>query len=511
MSAERRSRAALKSEIEFDRLANIPAGMVVAKNSSDRLKQILGTYKIADNDVFATYTALMQQFGEDFETRESMFSIEAAGRGGEVAVADAVSAKVLRVLSNANSSYFYPAVDEAVQANARKIPRGMKYYYDIACKDDDAASGSVCRNPLATTQYFWRSMRADDVTSYSERTRAWNKKFGSIDDQGPFEVPNALKLVNYLAGTSWPEDFVILTGTANQDGCLAGFSYSLPQVMLEIALITNLTDRPLAVDNLFGGHSIDTRLRVLSPSATARLASAGDALEPAVGTLAPKETVVVPVRIYLAPNHDAQNLFRYRQTASQTQKRLGTNGFSGNGSFGAPSFKTYVYGPEVAIGGISINGERVDLQNRSANYMEMTMSAEEGSCPYPLSQGAEGSDWIDHGKILHAAPSQDREYTDVRNFSGFRARFRIEEREPEAAFINRAELTVVLKDGRTISLTAGNGKPAAGVGHRRLFWGQSLQFQFSLPDGVDEKNVIESRLNVTGYYSRYRNLMAQSK
>ena len=280
--------------------------MVVAKNSSDRLKQILGTYKIADNDVFATYTALMQQFGEDFETRESMFSIEAAGRGGEVAVADAVSAKVLRVLSNANSSYFYPAVDEAVQANARKIPRGMKYYYDIACKDDDAASGSVCRNPLATTQYFWRSMRADDVTSYSERTRAWNKKFGSIDDQGPFEVPNALKLVNYLAGTSWPEDFVILTGTANQDGCLAGFSYSLPQVMLEIALITNLTDRPLAVDNLFGGHSIDTRLRVLSPSATARLASAGDALEPAVGTLAPKETVVVPVRIYLAPNHDAQ-------------------------------------------------------------------------------------------------------------------------------------------------------------------------------------------------------------
>ena len=216
-----------------------PAGMVVAKNSSDRLKQILGTYKIADNDVFATYTALMQQFGEDFETRKSMFSIEAAGRGGEVAVADAVSAKVLRVLSNANSSYFYPAVDEAVRANARKIPRGMKYYYDIACKDDDAASGSVCRNPLATTQYFWRSMRADDVTSYSERTRAWNKKFGSIDDQGPFEVPNALKLVNYLAGTSWPEDFVILTGTANQDGCLAGFSYSLPQVMLEIALITN--------------------------------------------------------------------------------------------------------------------------------------------------------------------------------------------------------------------------------------------------------------------------------
>ena len=189
---------------------------------------------------------------------------------------------------------------------------------------------------------------------------------------------------------------------------------------------------------------------MLSPSATARLASAGDALEPAVGTLAPKETVVVPVAYLPGAQSRRANLFRYRQTASQTQKRLGTNGFSGNGSFGAPSFKTYVYGPEVAIGGISINGERVDLQNRSANYMEMTMSAEEGSCPYPLSQGAEGSDWIDHGKILHAAPSQDREYTDVRNFSGFRARFRIEEREPEAAFINRAELTVVLKDGRTI-------------------------------------------------------------
>jgi hypothetical protein len=59
---------------------------------------------------------------------------------------------------------------------------------------------------------------------------------------------------------------------------------------------------------------------------------------------------------------------------------------------------------------------------------------------------------VDHGKILHQAPNREQQYTEGRVFHGFKSRFRIEEREPEIAFIDQMELVVLLTDGKTIQL-----------------------------------------------------------
>jgi hypothetical protein len=43
----------------------------------------------------------------------------------------------------------------------------------------------------------------------------------------------------------------------------------------------------------------------------------------------------------------------------------------------------------------------------------------------------------------------------------------------------------------------------------RLYWGDAVEIEFALPEGIPEADVLECRFTVTGYYLRYSSLMAQ--
>jgi hypothetical protein len=501
--------------VEFHRLGTLPASILVAHQTSERLDQVIGRPRIIENEVSATFLSLLRQFGSAIDSSGKIirFAAEAGGAGGSVNdVRDTVGWSAARVLGRGG---FYPALEESGTLQARILPPGMKYFYSVSCKDGSSDSSKpVCRNfdPSFTRMRFWRSMRQSDVADYPRRMRAYNARYMAGDFKLPVVAPATLRLISYLAGERWPDDFAILFGTADSDGCDSGFSFSMPVIMLEFALLENTSSRPLTIDGIFGGRSGETRLRIASASASNLLAVTGNTLSESVGTLAVGEKVLVPLRIILGPDQSVTDAFGYRQTASELNRRLGTSGFSGNaGAFAAPSQKTYVYGPEVAIGGLSVNGSRVDLAKRSANFMEITMSSEEGSCPHLLSWDEYRSDWVDHGKVLDKAPSSDREYTELKVFSGFKGRFRLEEREPEIAFIDQTALTILLDSGRIMALKPTNPKLAERDGDLvRIPWGDKIESVFTLPDGVSVEQVKESRFAVTGYYVRYSNLSAQA-
>ena len=118
--------------------------------------------------------------------------------------------------------------------------------------------------------------------------------------------------------------------------------------------------------------------------------------------------------------------------------------------------------------------------------------------------------WIDHGKVLHKAKSVQDKYTETMTFPGLRYRFRVHEREPEIAFIDKAELVITLNNGNIFSIISKN--PALGEcdgQYVKLYWGQSVEFEFTLPEGTDRKAVIESILNLTGYYEPYSTELAK--
>jgi hypothetical protein len=498
--------------LEFHRFGNVPSGILVAKEASERLSQVIGRPRIITNDVFSTYSSLLRQFGRVVSTEGQIiqFSAEAGGAGGSAQGPDVFRSEAFKILPQDGGEY--PAIAEIDALQAKTIPQGMKYFYTVSCQDGGTdGSRPACRkfDWSFIGMRFWRSMRADDILAYPNRIRAYNARHGA-ELRKSVNVPAALRFLNYLAGSVWPENFAILFGTADQDGCEAGFSYSTPVTMLEVALIENTSTSQVAVDGILGGQSAAVRLRPISASASAALARGGNMLVGSVGTLQPGDRVLVPLRIILGPDRIGTDIFSYRQTSREIQRRLGANGFLGNtGAFGVPSHTSYVYGPEIAIGGFIINGSRIELANRSANFMEITMSAEVGSCPYLLARGGDG-EWVEHGKILDKAPSRELEYTEIKSFAGFKGHFRVQEREPEIAVINKVEVTLVLRGGTELRLMPHESGFAKRYGDAvRLFWGESMDIDFDLPNDVSADEVHETRLAVTGYYVRYSSLSAQ--
>jgi hypothetical protein len=220
--------------------------------------------------------------------------------------------------------------------------------------------------------------------------------------------------------------------------------------------------------------------------------------------------LLIPTRIVLRPDDVAKSDYRYVEASREILGRIGTNKFSGNAAdHAAPRFADKAYGPELAVTGIVINGSRVDLARREANFFDLTVSSEVGSCPYLLSWDEADRAWIEHGKVLHKAQGKSREYTETVTLPGFRPRFRLEEREAEVAFIDQAELTVALVSGDTLTLTPDDPRLGARDGDRLpLLWGDAAELEFRLPEGMVAGDVVESRLVVTGFYERYASLMA---
>jgi hypothetical protein len=503
---------AAQVRIEIHRLSNLAASMVVAKQSSALLAKAVGAPRLIENDVSATYSELVRRFGRTVRLTTPTLKVDAAGADGGSITPEVAIDQTIKVLPEGLRPY--PAAEELDGLQKKTIVPALKYFYEVECKDGGTTPGSTDKtscakyDPKPLSMRFWRSIRADDLKNFPSRITAYNKRFAARGDSFPSLVPQELQLAGHLAGDNWPDDLVLLIGTADKDGCNAGFQFVPRLFLMDVAVVENLSSVPVTVDGVLGGRAPDTRLRVAGSSGAP--AGARDSLA-TIGTLAPGEKALLPMKITLSSEEFLTDIFGYRQASTEIQKRIGANGFRGNVTgHAAPTFQNYLYGPELVIGGISVNGKRVDLAGRSANRLEMTMSGEIGSCPYLLSSNGKDADWIEHGKVLDKAPSRQREYADTRTLAGFHARFRLEEREPEIAFIDHVELSAVLKTGETVALAPDNARLAARDGdYLRLYWGDAVEIAFALPEGVAEADVVESRFTVTGYYLRYSSLMAQ--
>jgi hypothetical protein len=203
-----------------------------------------------------------------------------------------------------------------------------------------------------------------------------------------------------------------------------------------------------------------------------------------------------------------------RESADALRSALGTRGFTGNvGAYGVPEPKDYTYGPTIVVTGALVNSTRVDfVEHPLPNFLELTAASEVGSCPYLLSWDDGDREWITHGKILHNGQGKAKAYTETITFSGLRTHFRIEEREPEIAHLQDPKLIVEFKDGSAQTFspihTATSIKGSAEI---TLLWGEAADISFLIPGEMVGIGVVETRLEVNGYYERYANLLAEQE
>jgi hypothetical protein len=176
--------------------------------------------------------------------------------------------------------------------------------------------------------------------------------------------------------------------------------------------------------------------------------------------------------------------------------------FSGNISgYGMPVMGEYLYGPDIFIWGVVANGHQVDFSRRAANYLNLTIASEAGSCPYLLAD-VHGV-WETYGKILHRANTQTRETSQTVAYPEYLNRFRLEERERELARISRASVEYLLSNGSTVQKVLPDPRlETDGRQYLELYWGESFVLEFEELRGFESDEVIETRLTLKGYYVR---------
>jgi hypothetical protein len=518
--------------VEFHRFADLPASLIVGKASSSLLTKTIGSPKVIENDVYKSFADLLNRFGSTSEDlRRMKFGTEteasfALGDSGQQAT-DKIRANKVRTLGHlfnvtANRLSF-PAASEITSLKAKTIPDNLHYYYSINCNNEGKrSSAEVCTKILSNQKTFWRGMTSEDLANYSSNVLTYNQMLTlakNRDSQLKNAIPNELKLMQYLAGNDWPSDFMILVGNYSTEACgegapppgVGGWEFEAWQrnIFMDGVLIENMSKSPIKVDSLLGTRLSTPRLRVFDYLAPAE--SKGE-VETLSETVAPGQRLLIPTRIGFAPSDDLKNDFAYAQTAAEVHRRLGSGGLRGNtAAFGAPTLKNYVYGTELVVSGLVANGKSVLLDQRPSNFIDMTVASLIGSCPYLLSWDNGEKEWIEHGKVLHKANGRNSEYTETVQLSGYRPRFRIEEREPELAFLDQVEMVVVLTNGAEAVLRPNDLRLADRDGdYLRLPWGDAAEIEFALPDWVSAADVTESRLTVTGYYERYSDLPVAS-
>ena len=524
--------------VEFHRLSDGAASAFVQKRSSAGLTQVFGSPRVIENDVFKTYADLLRRFGGVTEEVLPPFLRIEAPRSAKASVDEGRSdIKGMRTLINIISgdslyNLFYPAADEIEALRSRSLPPSLKYFY----RQDQTDLGQH------TDMLLWRSLGADDVKSFASNAQAFNRLLRRLrgkkhkpDLDTPTATPGMLKLLQHIAGDRWPNDFVIMyasvdademirrSDNGDNDGCgdeMVGnltFEIPYPNIILDSVLIENISNIAVKIDALHGSQSSVSTLRPLG-SDSSRLTGASFDMSQ---TLAPGQKLLVLTRISFVPQlsdrspvtDNVTDWSKLLRTSTQVQKKKGTGGLRANqASHAVPLLKTYLFGPELSVAGLTVNGARVDLEQRTANFSDLVMSREGMSCPYLLSWDATSRTWAEHGKVLDKAPTENREYSEVKLFPGFRSRFRIEEREPEIAFIKDVELVATLGSGVAITLEPKKVVTAAEREgeYLSLYWGQSAEFEFTLPRDIAEDQVVTSRFVVTGYYRRYSAMLARA-
>ncbi len=534
--------SAAQIRVEFDRLSDLAASLTISGKSSTQLTKTFGAIKIIDNDVSRTYAELVKRFGTTYEvvkeqgeivTTLSLNAPPKSGLGEDNAntARDLIGPNKVRYLVDSGHQYLgsgpqYPAADEISALRKKTIPDSLNYFYAINSPFCADGKDFVCKKLGQTPveMVFWRSMGPDDITKYADNARAYNAQLVKIRkdatsvkfDRFATEIKsNYFNLMKYLAGDSWPDDLMIMTGQHQTDSCgvgvvdlpgLAGWTFGVNEraAAMDAMVIENTSKQPVSIGSMFGNHSTANGLRAVD---AARSAVGTDAIGALSETLAPGQRLLVPTQVlFLAPAELTDDFRKATKSSAETATRFGLNGFSGRAEANRiPVLKDYAYGPAISIRGIELNSTRIDFdQKPMANFVDLTVTAEAGSCPYLLSRDEGTHEWISHGKVLHSAPSRDREYTDVRTFLGLRTQFRIEEREPEIAHINNVELIVKLENGTDVRLRPRTD--ALTTYRSELLWGDAIDIDFRLPEKPAGVGVIELRLEVTGYYERYSSL-----
>ncbi len=519
-------------KVQFHRLSDVAANVLVTNRLPPALKSIFGQYRLVRNSTLHAYNSLLDQFGFS-EVRPEMTMAVAVPPGG-------AGTKTPMRLTNHEKPNSIRSVELPTFANMPLLadlihirdkptwPDGWRYFYQKPFDGDNS------RLIYATT--LWRFANTADLRNFPNNVAKINSNLKASKTRQ--YIDRYLKLIGHVARNGeLPQDFVMLVGESNDCGGSISFDAVGREFLLDVAVIENASQSDMRLSALIGQAVPAATIR---PVRNLDQSKGRERIE-AQETLRAGEKLIVPTRIFaraslndyffrhqsegreelIAQAHAVHTRARAaspettvswkgavvpsnRDSEQVVRKRLG--------SFGPPSVPSaanYSYGPETIINGIEVDGQVTIFEGTSANFLNLTVASGEGSCPILYFRTARNQRWARSGKVIHNATERTKKMSESVPLPGLIREILLTEEELEVASIEAISLRLVLKDGRTLE-----AKPVSAAlkeqdgEYTRIFTGDRLRIIFDLPTEITATDVASSIITVTGYYERYSDLIA---
>ena len=400
--------------VKMHRLDDMLAHAVLTKTLPDALNPVLGRADVISNPVSATFADLMVQFGEERNFPCRRFRQFAPGQSEVVTGAQNCLQRYQRrtlggwrVNSVSDEDTFPAAIDFASFIKRNVVPPTYQRVSNASA---------------------WRYMTNADLENLTDKIRQTNQLVsptGASDEINVIQFPKELALFQHVAGGQLPKGFSIIEAEYKEVRCGDGAGWMLKYkprpMMVELALIENLSREPITISGLKGVKSRTERLRKRRK----------------LGEIKSGQPVHLDGGRFVLEPRGRAIIFQRMSFLVDLQ----------------PDFvklPTFDYGPAEFLRSFNVNGKAINLSDRSHNATLLSMSSGEGSCPYLYSRVRD--EWINHGKVLHKAKGALLKQWDDKDFDGFRNSFRLIELEPELAIIDQAVLYVTLISGEKLSL-----------------------------------------------------------
>ncbi|MDX2157448.1 MAG: hypothetical protein SFW09_13155 [Hyphomicrobiaceae bacterium] len=544
----------VKLQVRFQRLDESGAGVLLNNGKAPWTERVYGRLKVLENPVLVEYRRMVQRFaiaerysaapGEGAGVSFGVFGQERPDEptGSAQPTATGVVETVRLPLHLEG-----PLVDEMLHIIQRPtFPPSLKLRYAGHELGSDT-------NSLFDQLQGWRYLTKVDLDNLESNLERYNRLVTGEDRKyrttRTAHSMKALALLRYLTADGLPTEFRNFSSFVAGEGCLfMNFSLNSVEFSVDVAFVHNASSKPVTIDGYRGKAHAGRGLREVGRDGPS--AEGGDVLGRPAATLAPGETLVVPLRLNFSPAHrhleeDAETTkgraeskmnaerryeriqatrpgtrFNLVVSASiRADQRRGTEPDSYRmvktreafTSHSEPEERYYAFGPEWALGGIEVAGERLSFTHRVADAIHFTVDGGAGSCPVLYVWPASGEAWLRHGKIIHAANGRERTQTESVRFDGWVPRFLIAEEELEVAHLGAIRAVIRFGDGTLHDLAPVAAGPEhavhSGSGPLRVYAGEEAEVRFELPAGTRAAEVAETRLVITGYYDRYSSLL----
>lgn len=499
--------------VERHRLSSLASAALVGSRSDVRPEALLNRSTIVRNPIFETYKRLVDAYAEtssydrgsltgifvdpDNNRRDSLV--------GSKFVKPSKADTFITVELPGGALYLGSGgpIDTQV-ADTLSLPGDFKQYYFKHEQEGQPASGAVA---------VWRYI--DDAF------------LAGISGTDVLRDKNAVAMLRSFGDGTLPQGLAIAVGTLSNElaeecgpPAWSGLAIHLPKVHLDVITITNITRTAISLDRLAGAERSETALR-RSDSTSELTRDPIPSFSP-IG-LAPGETVTVPVAITLKSPKSFAATATERAVSDRVWQAINRRAKTAIYSFGPaseeridklasgfkapeyPDLHQFNYGPAWSVNSMVVNGAEIDLMVTTPNFLNMAVANAGASCPYAAFFDERHQTWISLGKVIHTANGKKAATSQVITVPGLVRKIRLEEREPETAFIDQVSLEVVLENDRILHIPSSeHALHSVDDLYLEINYGQSRVIAFDVPTHVKPEEVLHTKLRIAGYYERHR-------